>query len=54
MADERTTFDKVMELLKKEMDTWTSTKKTGQIQLELNYSCGGLSKVYLTTKNSIK
>jgi hypothetical protein len=51
---EKTTLEKVLDTLRKEMEKWAGSKQTGQLQLELNYSCGGLSKVYLVSKNSIK
>ena len=51
---EKTTIEKVIDSLRKEMEKWSVSKYTGQLQLELNYSCGGLSKVYLLTKSSIK
>jgi hypothetical protein len=51
---DRNIVKKVILLLEGEMERWQVGKQTGQLQLELNYSCGGLSKVYLTTKKSMK
>jgi len=53
-AQEKTTFNKVIETLKVEMEKWNIGKLTGQLQIELNYSCGGLSKVYVISKNALK
>ena len=51
---EKSTIEKVIESLRIEMEKWRLSKQTGQLQLELNYSCGGLSKIYMVSKNSIK
>jgi hypothetical protein len=51
---EKTTMEKVIASLRQEMEKWANGKQTGQLQLEINYSCGGLSKVYIIAKNCIK
>jgi hypothetical protein len=54
MTEPQDTIEKVLTSLKKEMELWFFGKKTGQLLFELNYSCGGLSKVYITEKRSLK